>query len=139
MKTYFSTHTIKTAGFGDCHDVTEIVQEGIEKSGLKSGVVTISVPGSTAAVTTIEYEPGVVEDLKSALERLCPQNIAYRHDARWQDGNGFSHVRAALLKASLSVPFNKAKLVLGTWQQIVLLDFDNRPRQRKFAVMVVGS
>jgi secondary thiamine-phosphate synthase enzyme len=138
MDTHFSTQTIKTKGFGECQDITETVQESIIKSGLKSGVVTVSVPGSTASITTIEYEPGVVEDLKQTLERIAPSNIPYRHNQAWHDGNGFAHVRAALLKPSLSIPFNKGKLVLGAWQQIVLLDFDNRPRQRKFAVMVVG-
>jgi secondary thiamine-phosphate synthase enzyme len=106
---------------------------------MRNGLVTVFVPGSTAGITTIEYEPGVVEDLKKAIERLAPQNIHYDHDARWGDGNGFAHVRASLLGPSLTVPFQEGNLLVGTWQQIVLVDFDNRPRNREIIVQVTGE
>jgi secondary thiamine-phosphate synthase enzyme len=130
--------TLSTKGLGDTHDITDQVAGSIEESGLETGMATVFVPGSTAGVTTIEYEPGAVADLKAAFERMAPQGIRYAHDDRWGDGNGFSHVRAALLGPSLTVPFVAGKLLLGTWQQIVLVDFDNRPRQRRVVIQVVG-
>ncbi|MRR39091.1 YjbQ family protein, partial [bacterium] len=107
--------------------------------GLTEGQALIFVPGSTAAVTTIEYESGVVRDFKEAAERFAPTGIPYRHDAKWGDGNGFAHVRAAFLGPSLTVPLIGGRLALGTWQQIVLVDFDNEPRDRKVLVTVSGS
>jgi secondary thiamine-phosphate synthase enzyme len=101
--------------------------------------VLIFVPGSTAALTTIEHESGVIEDLKEAIERLAPENLHYRHDTRWGDGNGHAHVRAALLGPSLTIPIIEGKLVLGTWQQVILCDFDNRPRKRQVVVQVSGK
>ena len=130
--------TLSTKGFGDTHDITDRVARCVEESGLEAGTATVFVPGSTAGVTTIEFEPGAVEDLRAALERMAPEGIGYAHDARWGDGNGFSHVRAALLGPSLSVPFSEKRLSLGTWQQVVLLDFDNRPRNRRGVVQVAG-
>jgi secondary thiamine-phosphate synthase enzyme len=130
--------TLSTKGLGDTHDITAQVAGFIEESGLETGMATVFVPGSTAGVTTIEYEPGAVADLNAAFERLAPQGIRYAHDDRWGDGNGFSHVRAALLGPSLTVPFVTGKLLLGTWQQIILVDFDNRPRQRRVVIQVVG-
>ncbi|MFQ5691856.1 MAG: secondary thiamine-phosphate synthase enzyme YjbQ [Nitrospinota bacterium] len=130
--------TLSTEGFGDTHDITGRVADCVAKSGLEAGTATVFIPGSTAGVTTIEFEPGVVADLREALERMAPRDAPYAHDARWGDGNGFSHVRAALLGASLSVPFSADGLLLGTWQQIVLLDFDNRPRRRRVVVHVAG-
>ncbi|HON60174.1 MAG TPA: secondary thiamine-phosphate synthase enzyme YjbQ, partial [Smithella sp.] len=106
---------------------------------ITDGLVTVFCPGSTGAVTTIEYETGVLQDLKKALERLVPGDIPYAHDRRWGDGNGFAHVRAALMKPSLSVPLVSASLTLGTWQQIVFMDFDNRERHRDIAVQVIGD
>ena len=103
------------------------------------GQLLVFVPGSTAAVTTIEYETGVVEDLIEAIERLIPSDISYRHNLRWGDGNGYSHVRAAFLKPSLSVPVSGGGMILGTWQQIVLLDFDNRPRRRRVILHLMGQ
>ena len=103
------------------------------------GVVTVFVGGSTGGITTIEFESGAVNDLKKAIERIAPQDIHYDHDARWGDGNGFSHVRAALLGPSLHIPMTKKQLLLGTWQQIVFCDFDNRPRHRRIAVQVIGE
>jgi secondary thiamine-phosphate synthase enzyme len=115
------------------------VEAAVRRSGLREGVILASVPGSTAGVTTIEYEPGAVEDLKAAIARLAPEGIPYAHDRRWGDGNGFSHVRAALLGPSLALPFREGRLLAGTWQQVVLVDFDNRPRKRKVEIMAVGE
>jgi len=130
---------VKAKGFSDVHDLTPKVQSLLQDSGLSEGLVTIFVPGSTAGITTIEFESGVVEDLKKAIERIAPQDIHYHHDARWGDGNGFAHVRAALLGPSLTVPFTDRQLHLGTWQQIILIDFDNRPRNRELFVQLVGE
>ncbi|MFC1744899.1 secondary thiamine-phosphate synthase enzyme YjbQ [Candidatus Riflebacteria bacterium] len=130
---------IDTGGFCDIHDITPQVRQQLNKSGLKKGVVTVFVPGSTASITTIEYESGVIEDLKKAIERIAPQNMHYAHDARWGDGNGFSHVRSALLGPSINVPFSSNALQLGPWQQIVFIDFDNRPRERKILLHLIGE
>ena len=130
---------LKTQGFNDVHDLTSKVSQLLQRAELRDGTITVFVPGSTASITTIEFESGAIEDLKKAIERLAPQGIHYDHDARWGDGNGFAHVRAALLGPSLSVPFTKGELQLGTWQQIILIDFDNRPRQREVIVQVVGE
>lgn len=124
---------------GDVVDVTEGVSEAVRESGLVNGAAIIFVPGATGAVTTIEFEPGLVEDIKKALERLAPIGIDYAHDQRWGDGNGYSHIRASLLGPSLSIPFLERELMLGTWQQIVFLEMDNRPRKRKIVVQIVGE
>jgi secondary thiamine-phosphate synthase enzyme len=137
VKTY--DFHLNTKGHGDILDVTENVQDLVAKSGLADGVATVFIPGSTAAVTTVEYESGLISDLGSAFERLLPTELEYAHDARWGDGNGFSHVRAAFLKASLAVPFSGGGLMLGTWQQIVVVDFDNRPRKRRVIVQIMGE
>lgn len=128
-----------TTAATDVVDLTEEVAARVADSGVEQGSVVVFTPGSTAAVTTIEYEPGVVADLRAAIERLAPRDIPYQHDARWGDGNGYAHVRSALLGPSLIVPIVGARLALGTWQQIVLLDFDNRPRQRRVLVQVHGQ
>jgi secondary thiamine-phosphate synthase enzyme len=128
-----------TTGKTDLIDITREVSLRIRESGISEGSVLIFVPGSTAALTTIEYESGAIEDLREAIARLAPDNLNYRHDARWGDGNGYSHVRAALLGASLTIPVIAGKLVLGTWQQVILCDFDNRPRKRQVVVQVTGK
>jgi len=130
---------LHTKGYSDVIDITTQVCEKIEKSGIKDGIVVLFVPGSTAAITTIEYESGVINDLTDAIERIAPQDIPYKHDARWGDGNGFAHVRAALIGASFSVPVKEGKPILGTWQQIVVIDFDNRTRKRDIAVQIMGE
>jgi secondary thiamine-phosphate synthase enzyme len=130
---------LSTSGECDVIDITGFVEEKIMESEIESGIASVFVPGSTAGITTIEYESGAVSDFKAAIQRLAPTDIHYSHDARWGDGNGFSHVRAALLGPSMSVPFNSRRLLLGTWQQIVLVDFDNRPRHRNVIVQVVGD
>jgi secondary thiamine-phosphate synthase enzyme len=129
----FETHS------GEVLDITDEVQEALEKTSLKTGVVTVFVTGATAAVTTIEYEDGLVADLGDALQRIAPVEIDYAHNERWHDGNGHSHIRASLLGPSLTVPFCERRLMLGTWQQIVFLELDNRPRQRKVVVQIMGE
>ena len=133
------TLAFRTTGSDDIVDITSRVQEEIRESGLVAGTVTIFVPGSTGAVTTIEFEPGVVSDLREALERAVPKGIAYAHNEAWGDGNGYSHVRAAWLGPSLTVPFTGGKVILGTWQQIVLCDLDNRPRERRVILQIMGE
>lgn len=130
---------VKTGGETEILDITALAAKALHQSGLKNGVVTVFVPGSTAAVTTIEFESGAVQDLRSAIERLVPKSGHYAHDQRWGDGNGYSHVRAALLKPGLAIPFEGADLLLGTWQQLVLIDFDNRPRTREIIIQAIGE
>jgi secondary thiamine-phosphate synthase enzyme len=130
--------SLKTSGNTDVIDITTQILKKVTESGITEGQILLFVPGSTASITTIEYESGVVQDLKEAVERLAPEGIFYRHDARWGDGNGYAHVRAALLGPSLTVPLMDGHPVLGTWQQIVLVDFDNRPRDRKILVHISG-
>jgi secondary thiamine-phosphate synthase enzyme len=132
-------HEIQTSGQGDVHDITDVVATAVSGSGLRSGIVTTSVVGSTAAVTTIECEPGAVADFNRLLEELAPRDGQYAHHARWGDDNGSSHVRAALLGPSLTIPFSDGRLLLGTWQQIILLECDTRPRRRPFVVQVMGD
>jgi len=131
--------SLSTKGFSEVIDITDKVVSIVNKSDIKQGLVTVFCSGSTGAITTIEYESGVINDLKKAIEKIAPANIPYEHDRRWGDGNGFSHVRAALMKPSLSVPIIKGKLALGTWQQIVFIDFDNRGRDRNISVQVMGE
>lgn len=124
---------------GDIVDITGHVQKAVSKSGLYDGIACVFVPGATGAVTTIEYEPGLLQDLPDALDRLFPRDITYQHQLRWHDGNGHSHVRASFLGPSLCIPFLKKMLVLGTWQQIVFLELDNSARQRKVVVQMLGE
>ena len=123
----------------DIIDITGLVAERLARSGILQGAVILFVPGSTGALTTIEYESGVIQDLADAIERLVPRDISYAHDQRWGDGNGFSHVRAALLGPSLHIPVLEGRLSLGTWQQIVLINFDNRARRRRLIIQVMGE
>lgn len=126
---------------GDCEllDITHQVAQKIEESDIKDGTVTVFVAGSTAGVTTIEYERGVLSDFQSMWDRAVPRDIPYRHDAAWGDGNGHAHVRASLLGPSLVVPFVNSRMMLGTWQQIVLADFDNRTRSRDIVLQIMGE
>jgi len=128
-----------TRGYCDMHDLTAEVEACMDESGVTEGVVVVSVPGSTASVTTNEFESGALADLADAIGRLAPEDMHYDHDARWGDGNGFSHVRAALLGPSISLPIHEGRLVRGTWQQVLLVDFDNGPRERRIAVRVMGE
>jgi secondary thiamine-phosphate synthase enzyme len=138
-----SVHTfreqLKSKGDAEVLNITALAEKALLTSGLHAGILNVFVPGSTAGVTTIEFESGAVRDLRAAIERLVPRSINYEHDARWGDGNGYSHVRAALLKPGLSVPFEEGRLLLGTWQQLVFIDFDNRPRSREIILQVVGE
>lgn len=130
---------LSTKGFGDTQNITDAVSRIQEESGVQNGLVTVFCQGSTGTITTIEFEPGVIQDLKEALEKIAPSGIPYQHDKAWGDGNGFSHIRAALMKPSLTIPAVDGKMALGTWQQIVFIDFDNRPRKRKVVVQVIGT
>ena len=123
----------------DIIDITTQVQAELDDIKPKSGIVAIFIPGSTAGVTTIEHEPGLISDFKKMIERLVPHNISYSHDMRWHDGNGHSHIRASIIGPSLTVPFKDRKLLLGSWQQIVIVDFDNRPRSRKILLQFIGD
>ncbi len=130
---------VSTRGRNDIVDLTAAVQTSVGRSGLSDGTATVFVPGSTAAVTTLEYEPGLLQDMPEALDRLAPIGARYHHDATWHDGNGYAHVRAAMVGASLTVPFAAGRLLLGTWQQIVLIECDNRSRQREIVVQLTGK
>jgi secondary thiamine-phosphate synthase enzyme len=130
---------LRTQGNSDIIDITSKVQKCIADSGMRSGIATVFITHSTVGITTIEFEPGLVSDLQKAWDRLVPKNIRYDHDAHWGDGNGYAHVRASLLGASLTLPFTDNKLVLGTWQQIIIVDFDNRPRERKIVIQIIGE
>ena len=131
--------SIKTKGFTDIIDITDQVSEILEKSGVKDGICLISCPGSTCGLTTIEYESGLIKDLKRILEKIAPMSKDYEHCKKWGDCNGYAHIRSALLKPFLAVPIENEKLVLGTWQNLVFLDFDNRPRNREIIVKVIKS
>jgi len=130
---------VKTTGKTDIVDLTPSVLRELKDSHVVNGAVTLFVPGSTGALTTIEFESGVVNDLKKAIEKMAPEDITYEHNERWGDGNGYSHVRAAMLGPSLHIPIVDGTMTLGTWQQIVLLDFDNRPRKRRIVVQISGD
>ncbi len=129
----------QTAGFCDIIDITARVCEEIAKEKFRRGTATIFVAGSTAALTTIENEPGLVQDLRELVEKLVPSDRRYHHDDRWGDDNGFSHLRASLFGPSLAIPIENGKALLGTWQQIVLVDFDNRPRKREIVIQLIGE
>lgn len=134
-----SSHEIKTKGRNDCIDITDAVQQAVKQSKIREGLATVFVTGSTAGVTTLEFEPGLVKDLREALERLFPEQLRYAHHESAGDENGFSHLRAAFIGPSLSVPISGGKLQLGTWQQIVLIDFDVRPRSRSYLIQLLGE
>jgi secondary thiamine-phosphate synthase enzyme len=133
------THQISTRGQGDAHDLTDVVNHALEQSGLTSGLATVFVVGSTAALTTIEFEPGAIGDFNALLDELAPRNADYRHHLRWGDDNGSSHVRAALVGPSLTIPFRDRTLPLGSWQQIALFEFDTRPRRREVVIQLMGE
>lgn len=134
-----SSIQLNTRGDADIHDITDAVADAVTKSGLKDGTVTIFTPSSTSGLTTIEYESGALSDLRRLFDEILPADREYAHNARWGDGNGHSHVRASLLGASLTVPFVAGRLTLGTWQQIIYVDFDIRPRRRELVVQIMGE
>ena len=139
MKVISESVSFSTSGFNDMKDLTGEVSKKLSASGLKDGIINLFVPGSTGGLTTIEYESGLVKDFSELMEKIIPSGKTYHHDARWGDGNGFSHVRASLLGSSLTVPFSGGKLSLGTWQQIVFVDFDNRSRSRTILLQFMGE
>ena len=130
---------VQTTGKTDIVDLTPQVSEELGETAFRNGTVNLFIPGSTAALTTIEYERGVINDLRKAIDRIAPEDMYYEHNERWGDGNGYSHVRAALIGPSLTLPVIEGRMVLGTWQQIVLLDFDNSPRERRILVQITGE
>lgn len=130
---------LSTKKEGEIIDVTEMAAEAVTKSGISNGIIVLFIPGSTAAITTIEYEPGLMKDFPEALERIAPGDIDYKHEKMWHDGNGRSHVKSAILKPDLTVPVRNRKLVTGTWQQIVFVELDVRPRKRKVEIQIIGE
>jgi secondary thiamine-phosphate synthase enzyme len=139
MKVISDSLSLSTSGFSDMKDLTGGVSQKLSEHGLKNGIVNLFVPGSTGGLTTIEYESGLVKDFSELMEKVIPSNVTYHHDARWGDGNGFSHIRSSLLGPSLTVPFSEGTLNLGTWQQIVFVDFDNRSRSRTILLQFMGE
>jgi len=131
--------SLSTQGNADIRDITDQLANAVSKSGLTSGIATVFCPSSTSALTTIEFESGALSDLRRLFDEIVPSNREYAHNERWHDGNGHSHVRAALLGPSLTIPFVDGQLTLGTWQQVIYVDFDNRPRQRKLIVQLIGE
>lgn len=140
MNIVIETYSIELNSKGNCDiiDITSKVQAKISENRFFEGNVLVFVVGSTAAITTIEYEPGLIKDYPKLFEKLIPENQVYHHDQTWHDGNGHSHLRASLQKASLAIPFSNGELLLGTWQQIIFVDFDNRPRKRKVIIQIIG-
>ncbi len=136
---YTGTIRLSTKGHTDMHDITPQVRDIVRESGLRNGIVTLFSPSSTSGITTIEFESGALADLKRLFDEIAPEDRDYQHNLRWGDGNGYAHVRAALLGPSLTVPIREGRLLLGTWQQITFIDFDNRPRRREIIVQVVGE
>lgn len=136
-----TTHelSVQTRGDGDVLNLTGQLGSCVHRSGVTSGIVVVAVIGSTAGITTIEYEPGLVADIRTAFDRIAPTGVAYEHDSRWGDGNGHAHVRASMLGPSVALPLVDGKMALGTWQQVVLVDFDTRPRTRHIVVQIMGE
>jgi len=139
MKVITEYIPVSTRGHTDIIDITGEAATLLSKSSVSNGTVTFFVSGSTAGITTVEFEPGLLQDLPEAFEKIAPEGIHYHHDATWGDGNGSAHVRASLLGPSLTVPFRTGKMLLGTWQQVILVDFDNRSRQRRVVMQIMGE
>jgi secondary thiamine-phosphate synthase enzyme len=139
MSVVTQSFSVKTRGDTDIIDITAQVRSALKDAKLSNGILTVFVPGSTAGITTTEYEPGLLKDLPAFLEKIIPKGDTYHHNLTWGDGNGHSHVRAALVKSFFTVPFVNSEMILGTWQQIILMDFDNRRRQREIVVQIIGE
>ncbi|MBN1289587.1 MAG: YjbQ family protein [Actinobacteria bacterium] len=139
MPVFSYDYSVPTKGNGEVIDISSEIAEAVRSSELGEGIVNVFVPGATAGVTTIEYEPGLVEDISDMFEKIVPVQVEYKHNLRWQDGNGHSHIRASLLGPSLTVPFSDGRLQMGIWQQVILIDFDNKSRDRKFICKVIGE
>lgn len=130
---------VQTSGFCDIVDITDDLREAVRSSGISSGIITVFCPGSKGGLTTIENEPGLQKDLPEFFERIIPSNRSYHHDETWHDGNGFSHLRSALIGPDITIPFVAGRLTLGTWQQVVFLDFDNKERRRRLVLQIMGE
>ena len=139
LKTFEKEYGFQTSGDGAIVDITGFLREAVQESGILSGQLSVITPGSTAGITTMEYEPGLLRDIPEFMERIIPSNVGYEHDATWGDGNGFSHLRSSLVGTSMTIPVSRGQLVLGTWQQVVFLDFDNRERDRRVHVNLIGE
>jgi secondary thiamine-phosphate synthase enzyme len=139
LGTYHNRISFQTKGDCDIIDVTQGVADIVSESNLKTGICTVFCSGSTGALTTIEYEDGLLHDFPAAMERIAPKNIEYMHDKKWGDGNGHSHVRASLVGPSITIPFVNGRMTLGTWQQVVFIDYDNRPRKRDLEIVIIGE
>ncbi|KPL01003.1 MAG: secondary thiamine-phosphate synthase enzyme [candidate division Zixibacteria bacterium SM23_73_3] len=139
MSVITKSFSLKTKGDTDIIDITGQVINALKEARLSNGIVTVFVPGSTAGITTTEYEPGMLKDLPDLFEKLIPKDDSYHHNLTWGDGNGYAHVRVALVKSFFTVPFVDGEMILGTWQQIILIDFDNRRRQRQIVVQMIGE
>ena len=139
MKVFNQTLTIETKGFSHVIDITNQLESAVEESGIENGIALVFVPGSTGGVTTIEYEPGLLKDFPELMEKLVPSNRSYHHDMTWHDGNGFSHLRSSLIGTSLVLPIYRGSVIHGTWQQVVIVDFDNRPRRRNVVIHLLGE
>ena len=139
MKIFNTSFSIETRGETDILDVTDRLIDVLGDSGMSRGILTAIIPGSTAGITTIEYEDGLIHDLKEAFEKIAPRNGNYMHNLKWHDGNGYAHVRASMVGQDITIPFRDGRLILGTWQQVILIDFDNRPRTREVFVTVMGE
>ena len=139
MKVFNQTLTIETKGFSHVIDITNQLESAVEESGIENGIALVFVPGSTGGVTTIEYEPGLLKDFPELMEKLVPSNRSYHHDMTWHDGNGFSHLRSSLIGTSLVLPIYRGSVIHGTWQQVVIVDFDNRPRERNVVIHLLGE
>ena len=139
MSVSTQSFTIETRGSADVVDITHQVAQALEQSGLENGIATVFISGSTGGITTLEFEPGLRRDLPEIMDKLIPDGQRYHHDDTWHDGNGHAHLRSSLVGTSFTAPFVSGKLTLGTWQQIVFLDFDNRPRRREILVQVMGE
>ena len=131
--------SLSTKGFNDIIDITPLLIANLQDSALSNGNILVFVPGSTGGLTTIEYEPGLLKDIPEMLEKIAPMGKDYHHDRTWHDGNGYAHVRSALMGPSITIPFENGKMQLGTWQQVIFIDFDNRPRQRHLHVQIFGE
>lgn len=139
MKVFHDDFELATSGQNDIRDITDMVRAKVRGTGVQNGIVTVFVPDATGAVTTMEYEPGAIDDLRRTMERLVPAKADYHHNDRWDDGNGYSHIRAALMGPELTVPIDGGKLLLGTWQQVVFCDFDNKTRNRTLRLVILGQ
>ena len=139
MKVFNQTLTIETKGFSHIIDITNQLESAVEESGIENGIALVFVPGSTGGVTTIEYEPGLLKDFPELMEKLIPSDRSYHHDQTWHDGNGFSHLRSSLIGTSLVLPIYRGSVIHGTWQQVVIVDFDNRPRRRNVVIHLLGE